>query len=204
MTACEECGDDVETGFSFELEFPADRRDPAGRVSGTLCASCADGIATNFLVERGLERGIPADEYEPLLAEQSMMTDGGRDVEEEPTPDCARWVDEDHAVLKIGVTRSMLEYLELEADEHGHDSLEPFITHVLNQWLEEEFAEHHAGSLPVEVELPEDVAQRAALKDADAQARGVEFDPDEFVFNYTTLETMFTLDGKPWALTEGR
>ena len=64
--ACEECGEPATPGFHFELEFPAKRGEPAGYVSGTLCEDCADGIATNFLAERELKRGTPADEYDPL------------------------------------------------------------------------------------------------------------------------------------------
>jgi len=67
MPTCERCGDDVDETYTLDFEWPAE--DPAvvddaaafddpGAAVLELCGQCADGVASNVLVDRAITRGF--------------------------------------------------------------------------------------------------------------------------------------------------
>ena len=125
------------------------------------------------------------------------------DTDEDEPPECVRWTGPDTGVIEIETTRPFIEWLALEVDEHGLESLAWYITLVLQDHLENDLVTKHRFDAPVEVDVPEDVAQRLALKHQDLKAQGIERDPKDLVLNYSAYDLSFRLNGEPWALTGG-
>ncbi|GAB6863277.1 hypothetical protein ACFR97_17640 [Haloplanus litoreus] len=76
MPTCECCGGDVDETFTLALEWPAedpdDYDDPSefedpGAAVFDVCGRCADGVASNVLVDRAVTRGFD-DVYAGLYA----------------------------------------------------------------------------------------------------------------------------------------
>lgn len=55
---CELCGGEKPDGYYLELEYPPDSEADPGMLAGSLCGDCADGWATNLLVDRAISRDI--------------------------------------------------------------------------------------------------------------------------------------------------
>lgn len=62
---CMKCGDDLDIGFSIEVEFPLGAADLPARIEGTLCGDCAGWVGCEINYE-----AVDADEdvFDELIA----------------------------------------------------------------------------------------------------------------------------------------
>lgn len=126
------------------------------------------------------------------------------DVQEEP-PASVRWAGEDRGVLELELTRPMVEWMELEADARGSDSLADWVRTQLWIRLTNDLRENHGFDTTVDVDVPRDFAHRASLWWRDRQLRGgaEPADLEAFLFNHVGFSPSYTVEGEPWSITEG-
>ena len=134
----------------------------------------------------------------------SDSSDVGAD-ETEP-PESVRWIDGDHGVVELELTRPFIEWMELEANENNFDSVEKWVQTQLWISLTGNLQRDYGFTTDVEIELPHDYAQRAALWYAHRKVTGEidEADLDAFLFNHLEFHPTWTLDGEPWDLPNRR
>lgn len=117
-------------------------------------------------------------------------------------PECVRWTSEDWGVLEIEVSRPLVEWMELEADERSTDSIAQWARGQLRMNLGYDLQKEHGFSADGDVELPEAFARRAQLYHADMCLHGGESSLRDLIFNHMDVDATFLLDGEPVAADE--
>lgn len=116
-------------------------------------------------------------------------------------PECVRWIDDDYGVLEVRLTRPLIEWLDLEAAEHGVGVATLVRRYIWNR-LTTDLDERHSIQTEATIDVPEDFAERASLWAADRKLNDdvdyVEF--SNFVFNYLRIQHNWRVGGEPWLL----
>jgi hypothetical protein len=89
MPTCEYCGADTDETYALRLQWPAEDpgdydgpvefEDP-GRATLGLCGDCADGVATDILVDRAIVRGFE-DVYAGLDAASGELHEAAAEAD---------------------------------------------------------------------------------------------------------------------------
>ena len=175
----------------------------------------ADGVAVAEEVQEQLRSALAAPpEHEPYFIDQALQLVGegqhnpsaepGAVTETSEPPACVQWLDEDHGVLEIGVTRPFIEWMELEVADTSFDTVEEWVQARLWLCLTNDLQDRHGFAVDVDVDLPEDYAKRVALWWADRKVRGEadDADLDAFLFNHMHFRPRWMLDGDSWGVAE--
>ena len=138
---------------------------------------------------------------------KTLLDDALDDVDDDSVaagpPESVRRTDDGRLVLELEVSEPLVEWMDLEAAENGHDSVEAWALTQLWVALERDLNRNHSLTSPVTVDISEDTAQRVALRtrlEDDGELTDV--DMTETAVNYLDLEIEYELDGEPWPLSE--
>jgi hypothetical protein len=100
--------------------------------------------------------------------------------------------------VELEVSEPLYHWLELEAVEHGHDSVADEIQHVVRLALQRDLSKQHGIDAPVEIDLPEDVIERLQCLLRDLEAGGADVDHmEDHVLNHVNFDIEFTHGGEP-------
>lgn len=124
------------------------------------------------------------------MATTNTTTDGGRTDDEQP--------DED-STLTLDVTEPFVEWMELEAEEHDFDDAAEWAVTQLKVRLTDDLAMDHRVHDEMEIELPDDLAERVTLYAADLEARGQGDKLRDIIMDYVQFDHHYTADGEPIA-----
>lgn len=106
---------------------------------------------------------------------------------------------DDWATIELELTQPILKWLLLE--KRDHYSVPEWIAETIQLRLEEDLhGTMTAGE--VDVATPHEILERATYKYRDCQARGIDVNPDDFLFNYVHFDVNWiTEHGNPieWA-----
>ena len=177
-----------------------------GEVAAHNATRDAPGVHT-FEAAEQLENvlGADVDEKAFFIKQAASLLDRemGRDTtDESEPPECVEWRDDDTAVLKVEVTRPFVEWMELEANETDHDTLADWVRTQLRVDLGKDLCDRHGHEANVDIDLPEDYAQRVALFYNHLEAVGANPSLGDILPNHMKLNYTWRLNGEPWEFAE--
>jgi hypothetical protein len=122
----------------------------------------------------------------------------------EDPPECVRWTGDDSGILEVEVTRPLVEWIELEAENLGDLSVEEWVRIQIFTYLEKDLQDNHGPDIVTDIDLPEDYARRVGLWWKHQQMNDITEPGDlrDFLFNHMTVEGRWLLDGEPWTVAE--
>lgn len=124
--------------------------------------------------------------------------DEGGSALEEP-PEDVRWQGENNerAVVELELTRPLVEWIELEANENDFDGVTDWIETQIQVALQRDLLENHDIRREVEVDLPLEFVARMRYYENDLRQRGNETSFEDIAVNHVQLDRTYLLDGEP-------
>lgn len=169
----------------------------AEKVDGGVSEDDVDGELLTISNDSPGDDADAAPEQDPADPVDEIVDDPSEWTADHRPPECVRWTGKDTGVLEIEVSRSMVEWMELEIEDSNHDTIEDWAFAHLFVALEGSIPSHAAD---VVVDVPEDVAKRIALYCRHFEERGKSVDVRDAIYNHVTTRPFYMLNGQPWTL----
>lgn len=169
----------------------------AEKVDGGVSEDDVDGELLTISIDSPGDDADAAPEQDPADPVDEIVDDPSEWIADYRPPDSVRWTGKDTGVLEIEVTRSMVEWMELEIEDSNHETIEDWAFIHLFVQLQKNIPSHTAD---VEIDIPEELAKRIALYCRHFEEQGKDANIPDAIYNHITTRPFYTLNGQPWTL----